>query len=310
MDFIGALLIAGLVVIYTLQSLLTRYYSASYPGREELSSPVFTIVSGLLVTLVTFAFAGFRFEASPITLILGLCNAIAIVLYNTSLIKASATGPYSITMVFLIAGGIIIPAIVAAFFGDDLNIIKIFAILVVLVSVYLIARKEGEVYQNKKEFFLSCIGLAIGNGVYGALLDIQQRLTLPEGMEISPEKEEMVIITYLVGVLISVVILLAREKKDFLGAMKQSKKSLVFLISASLVVAFAINLFVYVLALIDTTILYTFDNSLVFLLSVAFSCLFMGEKLSKMNVIGCITMCAALVCISLSSQIMTFFTSL
>lgn len=310
MDFIGALLIAGLVVIYTLQSLLTRYYSASYPGREELSSPVFTIVSGLLVTLVTFAFAGFRFEASPITLILGLCNALAIVLYNTSLIKASATGPYSITMVFLIAGGIIIPAIVAAFFGDDLNIIKIFAILVVLVSVYLIARKEGEVYQNKKEFFLSCIGLAIGNGVYGALLDIQQRLTLPEGMEISPEKEEMVIITYLVGVLISVVILLAREKKDFLGAMKQSKKSLVFLISASLVVAFAINLFVYVLALIDTTILYTFDNSLVFLLSVAFSCLFMGEKLSKMNVIGCITMCAALVCISLSSQIMTFFTSL
>ncbi len=309
MDFIGALLIAGLVVIYTLQSLLTRYYSASYPGREELSSPVFTIVSGLLVTLVTFAFAGFKFEASPITLILGLCNALAIVLYNTSLIKASATGPYSITMVFLIAGGIIIPAIVAAFFGDDLNIIKIFAILVVLVSVYLIARKEGEVYQNKKAFFLSCIGLAIGNGIYGTLLDVQQRLTLPEGMEISPEKEEMVIITYLVGVLISVVILLAREKKDFLGAMKQSKKSLVFLISASLVVAFAINLFVYVLALIDTTILYTFDNSLVFLLSVAFSCLFMGENLSKMNVIGCITMCAALVCISLSSQIMTFFTS-
>lgn len=310
MDLIGMAFIAGLVLIYTMQSLLTRYYSASYPGREELSSPVFTIVSGLLVTVVTFAFAEFRFVASPITLILGVCNALAIVLYNTSLIRASATGPYSITMVFLIAGGIIIPAIVAAFFGDDLNVVKILSILAVLGSVYLIARKEGEFYQNKKTFFLSCIGLAIGNGLYGTFLDVQQRLTLPEGMEISPEKEEMVIVTYFIGVLISVAMLLIREKKDSLAAMKQTKKSLAFLLGASVVVACAINFFVYILALVDTTILYTLDNSLVFLLSVGFSCLFMGEKLSKMNVIGCFTMCAALVCMSLSGEIMAFFTSL
>ena len=310
MNFIGMTLIAGLVLIYTMQSLLTRYYSASYPGREDLSSPVFTIVSGLLVTAVTFAFTGFHFEASPVTLILGVCNALAVVLYNTSLIRASATGPYSITMVFLIAGGIIIPAIVAAFFGDDLNVVKVVAILAVLGSVYLIARKEGEVYQNKKTFFFSCIGLAIGNGLYGTFLDVQQRLTLPAGAEISPEKEEMIIVTYLLGALISVAMLLIREKKDFLAAMKQTKKSLVFLIGASVVVACAINLFVYVLALVDTTILYTLDNALVFLLSVIFSCLFMGEKLSKMNLIGCITMCAALVCISLSGEIMAFFTSL
>ena len=299
MDFIGMMLIAGLVLIYTMQSLLTRYYSASYPGREELSSPVFTIVSGLLVTAVTFAFAGFRFEASLVTVILGVCNALAIVLYNTSLIRASATGPYSITMVSMIAGGIIIPAIVTAFFGDDLNIVKILSIIVVLASVYLIAKKEGEAYTNKKTFFLSCIGLAVGNGVYGTLLDVQQRLTLPEGMEISPEKEEMVIVTYVVGVLISIVLLVSSEKKNFFRAMKQSKKSLFFLLAAGAVVACAINLFVYVLALVDTTILYTLDNSLVFLLSVAFSCLFMGEKLSRSNVIGCITLCAALVSMSL-----------
>ena len=126
----------------------------------------------------------------------------------------------------------------------------------------------------------------------------------------SPEKEEMVIVTYFIGVLISVAMLLIREKKDSLAAMKQTKKSLAFLLGASVVVACAINFFVYILALVDTTILYTLDNSLVFLLSVGFSCLFMGEKLSKMNVIGCFTMCAALVCMSLSGEIMAFFTSL
>ena len=314
MDLISIALIACLVVIYTMQSLFTRYYSASYPGSEALASPVFTIVSGLIVTLVTFAFAGFRFEASPITLILGVVNALAIVLYNTALIKASATGPYSITMVFMIAGGIAIPAIVTRFFGDDLSIVKILSILVVLVSVYLVARKPGETYQSKKAFFLSCFLLALGNGVYGTLLDLQQRLTLPTGADVSPEKEEMVMITYFVGVLISAATLLAKEKKGFFGAFKQTKKSLLFLICASLVVAFAINMFVYIIAYMKdhggTTILYTLDNSLVFLLSVSFSCIFMKEKLSKLNVLGCITLCIALVCMALSPQIMNFFASL
>ncbi|MBQ7335400.1 MAG: hypothetical protein IJW92_02870 [Clostridia bacterium] len=306
----NALLIAFLIVIYTMQSLLTRYYSTYYPGRADMASPVFTVVSGLVVFVVSMAFAGFRFEASPITLILALINALALVLYNTTLIKASSTGPYSITMVFMIAGGIIIPAVAAAFFGDDISPVKIISILVVLISVYMISRKAGEVYQNKKTFFLSCIGLAVGNGIYGMLLDIQQRLTLPAGMEVTPEKEEMVALTYLCAALISAVLLIAKEKKEFLGAMKQNKKSLFFLIAASLVVAFAINLMVYILALVDTTILYTLDNSCVFLLSVIFSCIYFKEKLSRLNIIGCITLCAALVCMSLSGQIMEFFTSL
>lgn len=313
MNLVSVALIAVLVLIYTMQSLLTRYYSANYPSREDLASPVFTIVSGLIVTLVTFAFAGFRFEASPITIVLGIINALALVLYNNSLIKASATGPYSITMVFMIAGGIVIPAIVTTFFGDDLSVVKILAILVVLISVYLVASKQGETYQNKKAFFFSCFMLAIGNGIYGTLLDVQQRLTLPANATVSPEKEEMVMITYLVAVIINTVILLAREKKGFISAIKQTKKSAFFLVSASLVVACAINMMVFILAYMQnhggTTILYTLDNSLVFLLSVAFSCIFMKEKLSKKNVIGCITLCIALVCMALSPQIMNFFTA-
>ncbi|MBQ9797191.1 MAG: hypothetical protein IJW50_05665 [Clostridia bacterium] len=310
MDLLSVFFVACLVVIYTMQSLLTRYYSATYPGKEELSSPVFTIISGLIVTLVTLAFSGFRFEPSLITVVLGIANALAIVMYNTALIRASALGPYSITMVFLIAGGIIIPAIEVQFFGDDLNIIKILSILVVLASVYMVARKEGEAYQDKRKFFFYCILLAIGNGSYGTLLDIQQRLTIGNA-EFSPEKEEMIIITYFTSMIISAIILFAQQKKGFFTAMKQTKKSAIFLVGASLVVASAINLFVFVIAYMQnhggTTVLYTLDNSIVFLLSVAFSCIFMKEKLSKINVIGCITLCLALVCISLSTQILALF---
>ena len=313
MNLISVAMIAGLVLIYTLQSLTTRYYSSSYPKNESLASPVFTVVSGLTVTLVTFAFIGFRFEASWVTVVLGIVNALAVVLYNFALIKASATGPYSITMVFMIAGGIIIPAIVTRFFGDDLSIVKILSILVVLISVYMVAKKSGESYQNKKSFFLSCFLLALGNGAYGTILDVQQRLTRGSA-DVSPEKEELIMVSYFVGALISFIILLIKERKNTARAFVQTKKSLFFLVCASLIVASAINLFVFVLAYMQnhggTTVLYTLDNSLVFLLSVAFSCVFMKEKLSKINIIGCVTLCAALVSMALSDRIMNFFTSL
>ncbi|MBQ8309778.1 MAG: hypothetical protein IJX80_02040 [Clostridia bacterium] len=307
---IGFLLIGILIVVSTCQSILTRFYSTSYPGREDLSSPIFTVVSGFVLVIVTFCLAGFRFEASSQTLIIGLVNALALVLYNTSMLKASANGPYSVTVVFMIAGGIVIPAIVSAFFGDDLNWVKIISILVVLVSVYLISYKDGENYKNKKLFFIACAGLFVGNGVYGSLIDVHFRLTTSADMTSSPEREEVLIITYLGAALISAVMLIVKTRKDLHALTVQSKKSLGFLIAASVVIAAAVNLVVYTIGFVDTTILYTFDNSCVFLLSVLFSCIVFKEKLTRLNVIGCVTLCVALVSMSLSPQIAAYVASL
>lgn len=298
------LLIALMIVVSTAQSILTRFYSTSYPGRSDLSSPVFTIVSGFTLALITFALGLFRFEATAPTLILGVVNAFVLVLYNTAMLKASATGPYSITIVFMIAGGIIIPSAVSFLLGDtEAYWVKVLAIIGVLVSVYLISRKDGENYVNKRTFFLSCFGLAIGNGVYGSILDVHQRLTTPEGMTSSPEREEILILTYFGAAFLSLLLLLAKEKKGALLAMKQNRRSCAFLIASSVVITAAVNLVVFTLGMVDTTILFTFDNSCVFLLSVLFSCIVFKERLTKLNVIGCISLCIALICMSLSPSI-------
>ncbi len=298
---IGVIMIAVLIVMSTLQSLLTRYFSATYPGREDLASPVFTIFSGFVTAIISVALAGFSFTPAPLTVVFAIFNALALVLFNHSIIRASVLGPYSITMVFMIAGGIILPAIVTLFFGDAFNPIKFICIAVIVFSVYLVARKPGETYQNKLGFFVACFCLGLSNGIYGSLLDSQQRLT---GVG---DKEEMIAVTYFFAATISLIMLLAKEKRHTLSAFKQTKKSLVFFIAASLVVAFAVQLVVYTLSLIDTTILYTFDNSSVFLLSVLFSCIFLKEKLSKYNIIGCVTLCLALVCMALSDQLIALF---
>lgn len=289
----SALLIVLLILLYTLQSFFCKIYTGSYPGCEDLASPVFTAVSGFTIALISLGFAGFRFDAQWQTLLLGVVNALALFCYNRSLISASQNGPYSVLMVFMIAGGILIPTFAASvFFDDQPSAIKYICIAVVLLSVYLISRKESDSYRDKKRFFVSAILLGVSNGVYGTLLDAQQRLTG------DAEKEELLCVTYALACLISFGQLLLKERRNFPAAMRQTRRSALFLICGSVVTALAANLMVYILQLINVTVLYTLDNSCVFLISVLFSCIFFKEKLTKLNLFGCATMCAALVCIT------------
>lgn len=291
----NAVFIAIMTLLYTMQSFLCRRYSEHYPGKANMASPVFTIFSGGIVALISFTFTGFSFSASPLTILLGLLNAVVLFGYNTCLIKAAQNGPYSILMVFLVAGGIILPSLVSIFaFQEILSAGKIFSILVILIAAYMISRKKEETaFTQKSMFLLACAGLAFFNGTYGALLNIQQRLTSPA------EKEEMVAVTYFGAMLISGFFLLLRSPKNFFSAMAQSKKSFIYLLSCSVIIALAINLMVYILPLLNITVLYTFNNAGVLLLSVLFSCIFFKEKLSVLNWIGCTAMCLALIGISI-----------
>ena len=143
----NVLLITGMILLYTLQSLFCKLYTDRYPGRPEGASPVFVVVSGLTVVIVSILFTGFKFALSWQVLLIGLLNGVVLMSYDFSLIGASHEGPYSITMVFMIAGGIIVPAVVSAiFFGVDISVGKIICIAVVLVSVWLVSKKSGETY--------------------------------------------------------------------------------------------------------------------------------------------------------------------
>ena len=278
-----------IVLLYTAQALLTRLYSARYPGHADNASPVFSIVCGITVAVVSVAVCGFHFVASPLTWLLGILNALALILYNATIIKASQTGPYSILMVFSIAGGIIIPALVGAIaFGDALSLLKIVCILVVLVCVYLISNK-GKEAKASRGFWLAVSGLAISNGLYGSLLDVQQRITSVG------EKEEMIAITFAGGALISLGMLALKLKGRTVSALKQTKASGLILLATSLVAAGAVHVLTFAIGLVDLAVLYTFYCSGVLMLSVLCSALFFGEKLSVKNIIGCVVMSVALV---------------
>ena len=293
------LLISGMILLYALQSLFCKLYTDRYPGKPESASTVFVIASGLTVAIVSLLLTGFKFAFSWQILLIGLMNGVALMCYDFSLISASREGPYSILMVFMIAGGIVIPAIVSAvFFGVAISVWKALCILVVLVSVWLVSRKSGETYLSKRKFFISCSVLGLCNGVYGACFKWQDYLSA-NGV-ISEASKELAAVTYLVAVLLAVSVMFIKNGKSaFTKIEPQNKKSAVYLIFCCLISSAAINLFVFIIPLVDINVLNTLDNAMVFLLSVICSCIFFKEKLSALNVIGCVLMTAALVGVTL-----------
>ena len=291
--------IALVILLYTLQSLFTRFYTDHYPGDKGLTTPVFAVVCGLIVTVVSFIFSGFSFSCGWLTLLLGVLNAFVLYGYDAFIIKASSTGPYSILMTFSLSGGIIIPAIVSwvSNFKENFSFVQLFAIAIIFISVFMITSKKEDA-ENKEElkkhrtfFLIVCALLGLANGLYGVLLNLQQELTGTldlEGNLVAPEKEEMIVITFIGAAVISLVQLLVKEKKNTLKAFKQTKLSLSFLLLSAAVSALAINALVIALEGVNETVVYTFDNAGVLLLSAIASAVFFKEKLSKLNIAGCL----------------------
>jgi drug/metabolite transporter (DMT)-like permease len=236
--------------------------------------------------------------------LLGVINAVVLYGYDAFIIKASATGPYSILMIFSLTGGIVVPAIVSwLFFNVPFSWVQLVSILIIFGSVLMISQKEEDT-ENREEhkkhrtfFLIICTLLGLANGMYGVLLNTQQELT---GVG---EKEEMVAVTFIGAAVISLVQLIVKEKRNTLRAFKQTNKSLIFLLLTAAVSALAINALVIALDGIDTTLVYTFDNAGVLLLSAIASAIFFKEKLSKLNIIGCIIMSIGLMCMSQYSNI-------
>lgn len=309
MDFTNVMLMSALVVLFTAQSLLLKLYTPKYPGREELASPAFTVVFSFAISIITFLLTffsfsdaglaiGYNFSLSWQTVLLGGLDALAIIGYNASIIRGSKTGPFSVLMIFSIAGSIIIPTVVSAFFFDEVpSIGKVISMLVVIASVYLVSKKSGETYSDKKVFWISCFIFAAASGISSALIKIHEQI-MTKNQGYPAEQKEFVVIAYLFAAVFSVIMLLFKEGRAFPKAMVQTKASFLYLAICSVVGVGAINLLFYTVPLIEAAVLYTLKDASVFLLSTAISCIFFKERLTRLNAVGCVTMCAALVGVS------------
>ncbi len=289
----SALLILAIVVLYSFQTLFCTLYTNNYSGKSENASAVFCILESVAIAIFTWAWIGFKFELSPMTLMLGAFNAVALFGYNTSLIKAGAKGSYAFMNVSLLFGGILVPLLYTTIFlGDTLSWYQYLAIGFMLVSFVLMNYKEIKLKDTPWSYYVFCALLFICNGMYGTFLKMQSDHNVNQ-------KNEMIILTYGFMGVIALIQLVFKEKKDTGKAFKLTKKAVLPLILCLVSAALAINILVLVIPMVNTAVLYTVENGGVLLLSAIYSFIFFKEKPDTPTILGMIIAAVSITVLSM-----------
>ncbi len=295
----SALLILLIVFLYSFQTLFCTMYTNKYPGKPENASPVFCVLESIAIALFTWAWIGFKFEVSLMTLLFGVLNAVALYGYNTSLIKAGAQGSYAFLNVAQLFGGILVPLLyTTAFLGDNLRWYQLAAIAMMLVSFVLMNLKEIKTKKDEERkktpwtYYLFCAILFICNGMYGTFLKMQSDYDVSQ-------KNEMIILTYGIMGVIAFIQLAFKEKKDTLKAFKMNKKAILPLVLCLASAALAINILVLVIPMVNTAVLFTVENGGVLILAAVYSFVFFKEKPQLPTILGIVLAAVSITVLSI-----------
>ncbi len=280
------ILLAAIIMVYTTQGFLVKGYNINYkPVNKIDSSPVYTIFLGIIVSISSLVMkwigdGAVSFSATWMTVLLGLLNAAAIFFYNFSLIKAPERGPFSEVNIFMVSGGVLLPLVLSLCMGDKLHWIKFVGIGVMFIAFLLLCMEKGESTEKRKGFYFYCILLLVANGVFGCILELENKL------EANVHKSELLFFTYLFSAIASFVLLAFQRKKELFDCFKVGKVSLGFALGANILTALGANMLVLALSYIPSSILYTVQNGGVMVLVAIFSLIILKEKIPFHKWIG------------------------
>lgn len=291
-----ALMVFLMIMCFSFQSLFTRLYSANYAGTDaSKATPVFTVCYGLFIAAASFLLGGMSFAPSWQTWGLGLLNAFMLVLYNTSMIEAGNRGSYSFLMVSSMFGGILVPMFIGVcFLGESLKGLQIVAVVLMLVALVLMNVRTISFKGASKAYYLWCIALFMSNGLYGAIQNLQAQVMN------GAERTEMLTILYACSALTVIIPEVVRGRgKALKEGFKMGKKAAVFLLICCLSATAAANLLLYILTLMDSSVLYTIDSGAVLVVSILYSLVLFKEKPTWEQVIGMAVAVASIVLINI-----------
>ena len=289
-------LVALMILFFSFQSLFTRLYSANYAGPDaSKATPVFSVVYGVFIAVASFVVGGMTFAPSWQTILLGLLNAGMMILYNISIIEAGNRGPYSFLMVASMFGSILVPmAVGVLFLGETLSGLQVVAVLLMLASLVLMNVRTISFKGASKSYYIWCLALFFANGLYGAINNLQT--VVMDGAQ----RTEMLTILYLCSALAAIGMEAFRgQGKQLVEGFKMGKKSAIYLIITCLSATAAANLLLYILTLMESSILYTIDSGAVLVLSIIYSLVLFKEKPTWEQVVGMVIAVASIVMINI-----------
>ena len=291
------LVLISTAAVLTLQSLFAKLYSNQYTGEDRFSSPVFSVLYGFSVALITLAMSGFSYAPSRFTLVVGIMNGAFLFVYNYALIEGSRRGSYSFVMICNLFGGVLIPMFVMMFMpravellagtGSSLwfspqnfTVLQGVALIVVLFAFVLLNLKGKHQEKPKRFYYLWSLILGLVSGGYNTVLALQSTLR-PD------DQSEVLVTTFTCGGLFSLIYLLLICKKKTLSTFRMSGKAWFFAIGACAIATLAANMLTYVLSLFDNAaIVNATSNGCILIFSALSSYLLFKERMNWKQLIG------------------------
>ena len=295
-----ASLVCLMILAITAQSACCNIFAKNYPGDKNRSPLVYSAILGAIEAVVTFFFAGFSYKPSLTTVLFGILCGLILATYNLLFIKASQSGPFSITMIANLGGAILIPLFYSAVRGAQLSVWQYIAIVVMLVSFVLLnldEKKPDDAPAVKEKvsskFIIYAVLLGLANGVYQTLLSVQESMTN------SLENMDMVMTVNMTMSAASFIIIFITLGKQLRSTFTLNIKSALSVSVAGVSDATGINLLMYLLGFINVAVVTSMLNGGVLILSILWSLIFFKEKLSPRKTVGLVLAIAAVVALSL-----------
>ena len=281
------------IACYTGQTFFNKLFSMHYKGPEAAATPVYAVLYGALVSAVTLALVRFQLNPSRETVLLGCINGVVLFLYNLGMIRASRTGPYAFKSIVMLFGSIVVCLLFsAAYWGDRLTFSQMAGIAVMLIAFVVLNGGGIDFRGVKKGYFFWVISLFFTNGIYGVLMDAQQRLYVQE-------RNEMIIVTFFSSSVVSLLYLLISQRERSLQAFQMGRAAWGFAAGSGLCAALAVYMLMALLTYIPSYILYTVCNGSILVLSAILCRIVLKEHMTKLTVAGILLSAISIILLSI-----------
>ena len=281
------------IACYTGQTFFNKLFSMHYKGPEAAATPVYAVLYGALVSAVTLALVRFQLNPSRETVLLGCINGVVLFLYNLGMIRASRTGPYAFQSIVMLFGSIVVCLLFsAAYWGDRLTFSQMAGIAVMLIAFVVLNGGGSDFRGVKKGYFFWVISLFFTNGIYGVLMDAQQRLYVQE-------RNEMIIVTFFSSSVVSLLYLLISQRERSLQAFQMGRAAWGFAAGSGLCAALAVYMLMALLTYIPSYILYTVCNGSILVLSAILCRIVLKEHMTKLTVAGILLSAISIILLSI-----------
>ena len=281
----GYLFIICATILFGIQFGFTKKFQ-TVAGEGLKTSFLYNAISPIVFAIVMFFIAKDRLSFAPFTVICSLIWAVIANAITYFSIKSLALGSVANYSVFLLGGGMVLPAVYGFFFGDTITVFKIIGILFILAAVCV---KLDFKEKNGLKAYLCFFAMFVMNGLIGILSSVYQ------GDIFVVEKssaEQFAFMRAIFTAILGAVMLLVLSLKSKAGNNKSLAKGGFIKASAWALGSGALNgvanlLLLYALLTLDPSLQYPLVTGGAILVSVVIG-LFFKEKVDKKTLLSVI----------------------